>query len=331
MEATSGAYWLGRDGNYYLRANNTDGVVNLGKSPSNNQNFVDMVNVGAYSQIDDPNVRQDTAPAPGGGGGSSRPALNQALVNNTQAQIDQMGSLLADALAAENQRYSNVRGDFDRSATQERSRYDEGSTTNMQNYDRNLMSSVRAGAQGLGGLMSLLGGAATGTAGRLAEGAVEQTTNRDIMEGLDTRRENQGALDSSFTSFTNDLERRRREAEDTRANNERAIRRDNATGLQDLYSRMAGYYADAGRDADATNWINRSTELVPQVAANQRLQVSDYNATPVTMQAPEITAFAGPTQPNVTAVTGNDRIGAGIFSLGNRDRERRREQNPVGV
>lgn len=272
--------------------------------------------------------------APSGGstapsGGVVRPALNQAAVDNTQRTINEIPGLLEAALAAERTRYGNTIRDFNTQEGQQRETYDKSTTTNQQNYDQNYMASILSGIKGLGGLMSLLRG--TGGGGGTAEDVVRDTvggvTANDIREGADTRNENQVALDTTLNTFISDLDRKRRANEDTLTNNERAIRRDSNTQLQELYGKMAGFFGDAGRTAEANDWMSRAGNLTPNIAADSRTQVSAYDTAPVAVKAPELAAFAAPTQPNV--VTAPDgQVGSGIFTISDR---RRREQAPVGA
>lgn len=272
-------------------------------------------------------VSAPSAPAP------ERPAFNQAGASNTQRTIDEIPGLLQAALNSEGARYGNVVRDFNTQEQGQRKTYTGSTVNNQKNYDETFMDSIRAGIQGLGGLMSLLRGtgAGGGTAEDIARDTVGGVTANDIRGGADTRQENQIALDTSLSGFLSDLDRRRKANEDVKINNERAIRRDSNTQLQDLFGKMAGFYGDVGDTANANTWMNRGGELTPQIARDSMTQVSAYDTTPVTVKAPELAAFAGPTQPSVTTVP-DGQVGSGIFTMS--DPRRRRTQQaaaPVGV
>lgn len=336
--------WIGQDGNlYYGSGVEGMGVSNMGQWAGNydyrdgnivSTNFDTPLGQGAgamlgVQMIDDPNV-QRSAPV-SGGSGTTRPVLDQAAVNNTQATIDQLPALLEAALAAERQKYQNTVGEFNSQEQGQRKTYEGSTVTNQQNYDSNFMDSIRAGIKGLGGLMALLRG--TGAAGGSVDDTVRDTvggvTAQDIRAGADTQKENQGALDSSFGTFLTDLRQKRVGADDTFANNQRAIRRDSNTQLQDLFGKMAGFYGDAGNAGAATDWMNRAGALTPDIAANSKTVVSPYDTTPVAVSAPKLTAFSGATQPSVqTAPDG--RVGSGIFTMTD-PRRRRDVAVPVGV
>lgn len=327
----AGVYWIGTDGNTYMKGDGFNGgQVTKWMAPLQSPQ-----NLG-FQQIDDPvNPRQvqgaaTTAPS---GGGTAAPArvLNQGAVNNTQMTIDQLPALLQAAIESEGQRYRNAIGGFDVQEQQQRGTYDKSTETNQLNYDSNFMDSIRAGVKGLSGLFNILRG--TGAAGGSVEGDVRdvvgEVTSKDIRGGADTRNENQTALDSSLSTFLTDLGLKRRQNEDIGVNNERAIRRDSATQLQDLYGKMAGFYGDADRTAEANNWMARAGSLTPEIATNSRTAVSNYDTTPVAVKAPELTAFANPSQPNAIVAPSDGQVGSGIFSIS--DRRRTRQPVPVGV
>lgn len=271
--------------------------------------------------------------APAGGGAAALPALNMAAIRNTQRAIDEIPGLLEAALAAERTRFGNTTRTFNDQEQGQRKTYDTSTTTNQQNYDANYMDSIRAGIGGLGGLMNILRG--TGAQGGTAEDMVRDTvggvTSNDIRMGADTRNANQTELDTVLANFLTELKGKRQAAEDTFENNQRAMRRDSQTQLQDLYGKMAGYYGDAQRTAEATDWMNRAGDLTPKIAANSRTQQSRYDTTPVQVAAPQLTDFAAPSQPDVAVAPRDGQVGSGIFTMSRRPQQDEREENRVPV
>lgn len=318
-----GVYWQGQDGNTYMKT--ADLGVTKWFAPLQTPQQMGL------TEIRDPALPPLSSPAPTGGSAPApAPVFNQAGASNTQRTIDELPGLLRDALIAEGTRFQNTEEDFNAQEAGQRKTYDTSSVTNQQNYDSNYMDSIRAGIKGLGGLMALLrgSGASGGSAEDQARDTVGGVTAGDIREGADTRKENQTALDSSLEGFLGSLGQKRRANKDTRANNERAIRRDSDTTMQDLFGKMAGFYGDVGNTGVANDWMNRAGALTPQIAANSRTQVSPYDTTPVTVKAPELSAFADPTQPSV--VTAPDgQVGSGIFTM--TDPRRRKEVAPAPV
>lgn len=332
----AGVYWVGADGNTYMKGDGFNGgAVTKWVAP-----LLSPQQLG-WSEIDDPvnprgttGTATGTAPSTAPSGGSApapvrvAPALNQAAVNNTQMTIDQIPGILQAALEAEAQRYQNTTAGFNAQETAQKGTYDQSTTTNQLNYDANFMDSIRAGIKGLGGLMQILRG--TGASGGSVEGDVRNVvggvTANDIRTGADTRNENQSGLDSALSQFLTDLGLKRRQNEDVRVNNERSLRRDASTQLQDLYGKMAGFYGDAERTGERDAFMARAGALTPEIAANSTARVSAYDQTPVAVQAPQLTAFAAPSQPNVITAPSDGQVGSGIFAISDRRRDRQAEQ-----
>ena len=252
-----------------------------------------------------------TAPAP-------KPVLNTAAIANTQKSLDQLPLILQQALAASLQEYENAKQGFAVQEQQQRGAYDKGTTTNQLNYDDNLMASLRSGASGLGGLLSILRG--TGAEG-WARDAVMNTTNTDIRGGLDTREQNQGQLDSSLSGFLTELEGKRNANDQTLRNNEFAARGANATQAQKLYSDMASIYADAEDTGNATRFMNKAGDYSTDIARYGTAPVSRFDTNPVAVKAAEVSAFADPTKQNVAATDSNQGGGAGLFTIGDTRRK----------
>lgn len=337
----AGTYTTGQDaqGNWYVYNQGVipfrAGMLYYGNDTNQFDSLKASLNsAGGQEQWEGYQTGGSTASAAPSGGGSAapRPVFNQAGADNTQRTINEIPGLLNAALAAERTRYGNTVSEFNNQEAGQRKTYDTSTTTNQQNYDANFMDSIRAGIKGLGGLMALLRG--TGAAGGSAEDQVRDTvggvTSQDIRTGADTQKENQLALDSSLSAFLDELGRKRRQNDDTLVNNERAIRRDSDTTLQDLYSKMAGFYGDVGNTGAANEWMNRAGSLTPAIAQNSRTQVSAYDTTPVVVKAPELTAFAAPTQPSVTT-SPDGQVGSGIFTMTDPRRRRESQAAPVGV
>jgi len=313
----AGVYWIGDNGKTYINSNTVSGGAQEWRAPLLSPQQMGL------TLIDDPvNPTRTAAPTnpTGAAAAPAPPQLNQAAVNNTQQTIDQFPGLLNAALGSEGQRYQNTVNDFNSQETTQRGTYDKSTETNQLNYDANYMDAIRAGSKGLNGLMQLLRG--TGAFGGSLDGEVSDMVGgiaaNDIRTGSDTQKENQTSLDGSLGQFLTDLKRKRGVNEDTRRNNEGAIRRDNATQLQDLYGKMAGFYGDAGRTAERDSYMSRAGSLTPEIAANSTARVSAYDTAPVVVQAPQVTAFAAPTQPDALAAPTDGQVGSGIFTLNRR-------------
>ena len=93
---------------------------------------------------------------------------------------------------------------------------------------------------------------------------------------------------------------------------------------------MASYYADGGRNAEATNWMNRAGSLTPDIARNSMARQSAYDTAPVAVKAPELAAFSAPSQPDVQ-MAAPDQVGAGIFTMNRKKEQQDQLPVPVGV
>lgn len=138
----NGTFWRGTDGNVYVAGDS--GVNNAGRWDANSSNYwtnkgfslsSDPVNGGSYAstpsaitgKLANPmstgfteiaEIGGGTSAPSGGGGGTARPALNQAGVNLTQASIDQLPGLLESLIGSERQRYQNTENQFNEDPTQ---------------------------------------------------------------------------------------------------------------------------------------------------------------------------------------------------------------------
>lgn len=330
MGLAAGDFWVGANGNLYT-VGATGNVVDNGAYDAAKQVAVNTgmsTGMGIFKrQIADPNApaaqATSTNPTPAPTGGNPYPALDHGAVTNTQTAIDQIPGLLQAALSSEDQTFKNTTAGYDASQKQQQDTYDGSTVNNQQNYDSNFMDSIRAGIKGLGNLFSLLrgSGAGGGTAEDQVQDVVGGTTANDIRAGKDTHDTNQGALDSSLTNFLTDLKGKRQVADDTHVNNTRAVTRDSNTQLQDLYSKMAGYYGSAGQTGTADTFMSKAGALTPSIASNSKTQTSAYDTTPIVVHAPNLTAFAAPSQPSVATAPSDGQVGSGIFTINNNKRK----------
>ena len=333
-------YWVGQDGNvYYGSGVQGSDVKNLGSATNYEltNNNIRAINdntplsqgpgaIPNVTRIDDPLAPASVASPPSNPNGvasaTARPVLDEAAVRGTQTTIDNMPALLADLLSQEQTKYTNSNNAFDAQEQTQRGSAEQSTTTNTQNYDSNMMDSVRAGAKGLGGLMQILRG--TGAEG-WARDPVGTQTSKDIRTGLDTRKQNQTAVDSALSSFLTELKGKKKQNDDLFENNKRAVQRESDTELQSLFGKMAGYYGDAEMAPQRQEWMSKADALTPSIFQNSRSQVSNYDSTPVSVKAPEITAFAGPSKQDIGYDQNGGQIGSGIFTMAKPNEERRRK------
>lgn len=328
-----GVFWRGQDGKVYVKGH--AGVNSAGNWDNNTQKYwSDRM----YQMIDDPLAPVSSSTAPGGyvggsggggGGGRVYDPLNQGAVNATNASIAGLDTILAQALASAQTGYDNARNLMNQQERSQRKSYDEGTLSNMQNYDANLGASLRAGRSGLSGLMAALrggGGAGNDFARNWVQNTVADTTSNDIREGYNTFDENRRGLDSSLSTFLTELGRRRQENEDTLVNNRRAANLYDAQQRQSLNQTLSDLYGKAGMFDQASDFMGRAGGQAGRIAENSGARVSAYNTAPVEVKAADITAFSSPEKQAMTASP--DRTSSGIFSILD---PRRREREQVGA
>lgn len=322
-----GVFWRGADGKVYVKGDT--GTNAAGVWDDNTQKYwSDRM----YQMIDDPVASGGGTTAPvynGSGGGKVYDPLNQGAVDATNASMAGLDTILAQALASAQTGYDNASRLMNQQEQSQRKSYDEGTLSNMQNYDANLGASLRAGRTGLSGLMAALrggGGAGNDFARNWVQNTVADTASNDIREGYNTFDENKRGLDSSLSTFLTDLGRKRQENEDTLANNRRAANLYDAQQRQSLNQTLSDLYGKAGMFGQASDFMGSAGGQAGRIAENSGAKVSAYNTAPVEVKAPDITAFASPEKQAMTASP--DRTSSGIFSILD---PRRRERETVGA
>lgn len=266
-------------------------------------------------------TRQDSSTGSGGTSGNgtgkttnntTSASLNSAAIANTNKSLAELPGILQRTLEAYQQGYNNAQQSYDAQQAQQQAKYDTNTTQNQQNYDANLMAALRSGVTGLSGLLSILRG--SGAEG-WAKNAVADTTNSDIRTGLNTQQQNQTSLDDSLSSFLTDLADKRHQNDVTLQNNQFAAQKANATQMQDLYTKLAGYYSDGGNNAETTKYMNLAGDQTSNIAKYGTVPVAAYNTTPAEVTAPTVTAFSSPTQQSITSNPGESSSN-GIFTIG---------------
>lgn len=254
----------------------------------------------------------------GGGGGSQYAPLNQAAIDAINSSMGQLGTLRDQQLAEEQGKYDNLIKRYQDEAVQNQQKYDTDLLTTNQNHAKNLMQSLYAGSGGLQSLLSILRGqgAGQGTARDLVFDTVGSQTARDIASGDQTRNENASALDNFLNTFLSQDRNRRDEAEQTRRNNENAIRANELTQRQGFYNKLADIYGDAGNTSQAQRYAADAIGLNPDITRLSNRGVAQYTPVESTVQAPNLGSYSGPTQSGVSASGGQGGLGSGVFTLG---------------
>jgi hypothetical protein len=106
MANERGVYWVGADGNYYVKATGLPGgVINLGQDPSQNQIAVDLIN--SLTQIPDP-VQPESQVTPTGTGGGTGKSASEIAAEAKIAQDNADRAALKGEISGKTQTVEDV-------------------------------------------------------------------------------------------------------------------------------------------------------------------------------------------------------------------------------
>lgn len=321
MADISGAYWKGADGNYYLRASNVNGVVNLGVDPSQNPNFVNYVNSGQYSQIEDPvapAAPTNLVPSGGGGGGGGTSYTDTTAARNaTQTSIDSLGQILANRLAGANGEYDSIIKAYTQEEALNQAAYDKQVTGNEQTREAARQAALAAAAQGSRGLFATLSsiGALGGTGKVLAGRAVSREANSDIGSADKVFDTNATVLFDTRSKLKQQEEQRRKDAEKIKEDTIKQSKYDAAEQQQKLWKDMADLWTKAGNNTEAANAMAKASAMTPELVANTRPTVTQYATAPLQYSAPALEGYlAGANDMTVKTSSGGTPINGAIYT-----------------
>lgn len=208
-----GDYWVGQDGNLYVKAAGVQGangapVDNLGK----NSSVLDtsLAGLGA-KQISDPAV----PPAPTGGGSTGGGGTTSSGGGHLpQSTIDAVMQSIANSIADAQGKYQNALNADNQYQANGDTQYEAAAANNREGRAQAFQQAEQAGAQGLQGLDAVLAslGALNGTGSILAGRAVANTTNNDVGSANQTFKTNdqtiqqeKGAYDTTYDQARTNL------------------------------------------------------------------------------------------------------------------------------
>ena len=260
-------------------------------------------------------------------GGSSY-VNTDAARNATQQALDSLGNKHNNQIQNNWNDFNNLIGGYDRERNINEGDYKTNDINNGRALQSNKQSTLASSAQGLRGLMNTLGayGAAQGSGSRLAAQAVNQQANSELGEATDTFSTNKTNLDTAIGRFREEDEARRREAENQRINNERAIAGEVAKERQTLAEKMADLFRQAGNQGQANAWLGNAGALNNEIA-NNAARRGGYTGKDIAYQAPDLDSIATGTSSRVTmAEDGNNTATANGPSLFYQNQRRREEE-----
>lgn len=203
---------------------------------------------------------------------------NSAARNATQKAIDS----LADEFSVGNQNIeddaTSLLSKYDKEKNQTETDYNENTTTNNLNLQKNKQNALVAAAQGRRGLRGTLSslGALSGTGEVLADRAVQKGANDDLAGAADTFAGNAQTLDKAKSNFDSEDEDRRKELETEKANNRTALEGSIASKKQTLFQKMAELFADEDNNAGAAEFLGKAGDLNPEIAKKTRVLATPF-------------------------------------------------------
>lgn len=194
----SAVYWLGADGNTYVKAAGTNGVQNYGKLPGGST-------IAGASQISDPSApAQGTTYGSGqrGGGSNDLSSFDQSI-DATNAQINNLTPSLNSGITNADNGYQSTINSLLQGKANADQTYNTNKTSNAQDYS-GAKSTIHANTGAtINGVDSLLGsrgggGQAAGTYAALLAGraGTEQLNDAGTNFG-----KNEQALDTNYNNF----------------------------------------------------------------------------------------------------------------------------------
>jgi hypothetical protein len=288
--AVPSIYWLGQDGNAYLKgAGGNSAAVTRYSSPTNTgANGFSGVNSGGGGQdvqaykVDDPN-----APAAQTTNNATRQASNNTVVANPNttgpAAADKSGDITVQnaGLAAANTNYNTginhindalttLKGGYDTEAKTNETNYTNESNSNLNALQAGKQTSLVNAAQGRHGLLGTLAsiGALSGDSINLANQAVQEGANADLTGVTHTFSTNQSGLDTSIGTFRQEDKTRRDNADVAAGNARQNELSKNDQSKQNFLKNLADDYTAQLNPAKAKEYSDKIAALYPEIAAN---------------------------------------------------------------
>lgn len=330
--ASKGAYWIGQDGNVYVKG--SAGTNAAGKADANTNQYWQSR---GYGLITDPLVKQDPPGDPnntagGGGGAAGGPVYedrsNDLLVQNaglaatdtqTQSAIDKIMASLAA-----------INGGYDTEAAANKKNYTDQSNSNQNQFQTSKQTALVNAAAGRQALFGTLGsiGALSADGTRLANNAVQHGANEDLSGASQTYAGNQSGLDTSLSTFTA-ADKARRERATSAANDDVQVAKNSgASTKQNFLTAISNDYAAQGDKANAAKYSAMAAALYPEIAATN---------IPTKSLAPETAAYTPSTLANYlskgnTIVNTSAPTQTGGFSVpGLTASTKKQNTSPVGL
>lgn len=297
----TGVYWVGSDGNIYVKGGGAKGVVNGGSAQGNGSILTpEGAAWNGYKRIADPNPpRQSGAAAPtnpnasggsAGGGGPARADRSNSIRMN-EAGLNAVDEQTNSGLAAIDRAFKSLVGQYDTEAQTNEGTYKVQSDTNQTNLQKNKQAAYLGASQGLQGLKGVLAslGALSGDGLKLANNAVKKGANADLSQAADNFGENQSNVDTAINTFRQEDKFRRENAATAAENAKTNTRGDAAKTRMNLFSNLANDYSAQLDAGNAKKYTEMAASLYPEIAKsnvpNANLSYTGAAFTPATLQS----------------------------------------------
>lgn len=260
----TGVYWIGQDGNTYMKASGLNGVVQW-QAP-----LLSPTQAG-LTQIADPTVQAQTT-APSNPTGSSAAALpdksNDIALNN--AGLASADAQQTSGLSAIDKALGGLIGQYDTEKATNEGNYGTQSDTNRNNLETNKETALVNATQGRRGLFGTLAslGALNGSGIDLANQAVQKGANADLTGAEGNYAGNQTNLDTAIGTFRQQDAQRRQDANSAATNAKAKVQHDTAVTKQGILTNLASDYAAEGDKNSASKYTQMASDLYPEVANN---------------------------------------------------------------
>lgn len=264
MAAVTSEYWIGANGNTYVKSAGVNGVQDYGKLPAGST-------IANSKLITDPNPPQVTPAATtttGSGSGSTYDDKSNDITQQN-AGLNAVGTQTSTGLAAVQKSLADLFGTYDTEAAAASTSAKTNSDQNQNNLQKNKQTALvnaAAGRQGLNATLASLG-ALNGSGIELATRAVQKGANQDLAGADDNYDTNQQSIDSALGTFNAQDKERRDQAKIDEGNAETAVKNEGAKDTLGYYQNLSNDYAAEGDSANAGKYSNLAASLFPTIAA----------------------------------------------------------------
>lgn len=279
-----GVYWVGADGNYYVKgADGTGNVVNYGKSlvPLSTNTIKSL------TQIQDPNP-----PAgPASTSGTTTPD-NSVDIGLQLGTLANEGAAYKGAVDKVNSSLAGINAGYATDDTNAAASYGTNTTQNKSNLSKNQQTALVNAAQGRQGLFGVLGslGALSGSGIELANNAVQKGANEDLEGADDNFATNQQGLDSAYGTFKAEDAKRKTDAQTEADSAITQAKNQSDSDTIQAYKSLANDYQGEGDATDAAKYTSLIQALLPDLAATNG-PASTPTAENLTFTAPSLNSY----------------------------------------